>query len=134
MSVIANQPRLQKFGASATGSTSPVVLIGPVAVPLSTAGFNNSNVPYMTEFGASATAGAAGSYFQLQVGPGINGPWTEIERIEIPNAGVVSIGYGSKIPICAPGQAFQVTATQSTAARMSAKLFGICTNSDIVDI
>ena len=134
MAVIANQPRLQKFGASAAGSLTPIVLIGPVPIPLSTAGFNNSNVPYMTEFGASATSGAAGTFIQLQVANSSTGPWTEIERIEIPNAGVVSIGYGKPIPICAPGQFFQVTGTQTTTARMSAKLFGICTNADIVDI
>lgn len=134
MAVIANQPRLQKFGANASGSLTPVVLIGPVSVPLSTSGFNNSNVPYMTEFGASVAAGGAGSYFQLQVGPNNSGPWTEIERIEIPNSGVVSLGFGRPIPICAPGQSFQITATQSTAARMAAKLFGICTNADIVDV
>ena len=134
MAVIANQPRLQKFGSSANGSLTPVVLIGPVTIPVSTLGFNNSNIPYMTDFGASVAAGGAGSYFQLQVANASTGPWTEIERIEIPNAGVVSIGYGKPIPICAPGQFFQVTATQTTAARMSAKLFGNCTNADITDI
>lgn len=135
MTVAAGYPRLQQFGSNAGGSTSPVVLIGPTQIPALQAGFSNGNIPFLKTFGASAAEGAAGSYFQLQVSNSNLGPWTEIERIEIPNAGVVNISYpGSGIPICAAGQWFQVTATQSTAARMSSSMFGTATTSDIVNI
>jgi hypothetical protein len=133
MAVIAGQSRLQKFGASPAGSLTGVVLVGPVLIAAPTAGFGNTNIPSMTDFGASVASGGAGSFFQLQISnDGI--AWTEIDRIEIPNAGVVSVSYGKPIPICSGGQQFRVFATQSTAARMSARLFGSATNADIVDL
>jgi hypothetical protein len=133
MAVIAGQTRLQKFGASASGSLTAVVLIGPVTIAAATAGFGNVNVPYLTEFGATVAKGGSSTLIQLQISnDGTN--WTEIERIEIPDSGVVSIGYRVGIPICSGGQQFRVIGSQATAARMSAKMFGYATNADIVDL
>ena len=132
MTVAAGIPRLQLFGASAGGSTTGVVLIAATQVPVLQPGFSNGNIPSMKSFGASVASGGAGSLFQLQVSND-NVNWTEIERIEIPNAGVVSIPYNN-VPICAPGQWFRVLGTQTTAARMSATLFGTTVTSDIVNI
>lgn len=133
MAVIAGQSRLQKFGFSA-GSVASVTLIGPVTIPAATAGFANVNVPYLKEFGATAAKGASSSLIQLQISnDGVS--WTEIERIEIPDSGVVSISYGGQgIPICSGGQQFRVIGSQATIARMSTKMFGYATNADIVDL
>jgi hypothetical protein len=133
MAVIAGQSRLQKFGSSANGSLTAITLIGPVVIPAATAGFGNVNVPYLSEFGASAAKGASSTLIQLQISNDGNS-WTEIERIEIPDAGVVSIGYRVAIPICSGAQQFRVIGSQGTAARMAAKMFGYCTNADIVDL
>ena len=133
MAVIAGQSRLQKFGSSANGSLTSVVLIGPVTISAATAGFGNVNVPYLTEFGATAAKGASSTLIQLQISnDGTN--WTEIERIEIPDAGVVSISYRVGVPICSSAQQFRVIGSQATISRMSAKMFGYCTNADIVDL
>lgn len=133
MTVSANTPRLQKFGASSAGSTSLTVLIGPVTIDAAGSGGRGANIPSMTDFGASVASGGASSVFQLQISND-GTTWTEIERIEIPSAGVVSITYGKAIPICGGGQQFRVIGTQSTAARMSAKLFGYAAISDITDL
>lgn len=133
MAVIANRPRLQKFGANASGSTQGVVLIGPVVIAAPVAGFSNANIPYLKSFGATVAKGGSSSFFQLQISND-GTSWTEIERIEIPDAGVVNISYPDNQPICSAGQQFRVFVTQGTAARCSASLFGNATTSDIVDL
>ena len=133
MAVLTGQARLQKFGASAAGSLTPVVLIGPVLIPAIQTGFGNGNTPYMISFGASVALGGSSSLFQLQVSND-GTTWVEIERIEIPASGVINITYGPPIPICGAGQQFRVIGSQATAARMSATLFGNTTNSDITDV
>jgi len=133
VAVVSGESRLQKFGASANGSTQGVVLIGPVVIASPTAGFSNGNVPYLRNFGASVAKGGSSSFFQLQISSD-GSSWTEIERIEIPDSGVVNLSYGVPVPICNAGQQFRVFATQGTAARMSASLFGKATVADIVDL
>ena len=134
MTVATDYPRLQQFGSSANGSASPVVLIGPIQIPVLQQGFSQGNYPRVTQFGATVGSGGSSSYFQLQIANSSSGPWTEIDRIEIPNAGIAKIDYGAGVTICAPGQWFQVTATQGTASRMSASLFGKMSTSDLVNI
>lgn len=133
MAVLTGQARLQKFGASATGSIAPVVLVGPVLIADIQAGFGNGNTPYIVSFGAAVALGGSSSVFQLQVSND-GTTWVEIERIEIPNSGVINITYERPIPICGAGQQFRIIGSQSTIARMSTTLFGITTNSDITDI
>lgn len=133
MAVATFEPRLQKFGISANGSVTQVTLVGPVIIAATANGFNNPNIPYLRDWGATCALGGTSTYMQLQISAdGVT--WTTIDHLELPDSGIVKNTYGKGIPICAAGQQFRVIAIQATAARMTTSLFGYCASADIVDL
>jgi hypothetical protein len=129
--------RFQKFGASATGDTSEFVLIGPTRVAtLPDQAANGGNWVRLSTFKVTVRKGGSDSLFRLMVadddGSGVAGTYSEVARIEMPDAGIMSdpdLGIYIKA-----GQWYKVTCIQATAARASASLLGGCHIEDQVDI
>jgi hypothetical protein len=116
---------LQKFGAH-VGSVVPVVLIGPVLVPL-----NDGAV--IADFGATMGPLALNGVFELQKSnDNFVGNIVPMSRIEMPTPGTVLKTWDSPVKVEA-GSRFRVVASQSAAGPMSTELMGQTENADIID-
>jgi len=116
---------LQKFGAH-PGSLVPVVLIGPVLVPV-------GDGAVIADFGSTAGPATLNSIFELQKSnDGFALNIVPMARIEMPTPGTVLKTWDS--PVQVPGGSqFRVVASQSAMGPMSAELMGQTKNADIVD-
>ena len=129
LSATAMGARLQRFGASAAGSTSKTSLIASVQVPSVTQGLGN--FLFVEKIKVTVAKSGSNSLFQLELSTD-NSSFTEVARIEVPDYGIVSDpDVGIYIPA---GYYYRVSVTQSTAARCSASLIGRAAISDITDI
>ena len=129
--------RFQRFGANASGSVSEVSLIAQTriaTVPDQSA--NGGNWARVGTMKVTVAKGGSSSLFRFYKaddnGSGAPDTWTEVARIELPDAGIMSdpdLGI-----FIEAGQWYKVTVIQSTAARCSASLLGGCHIDDLVDI
>lgn len=121
--------RFQRFGASASGSTSKTALIGPSQIPSVTQGSGNWVI--VDKFKVTVAKSGSNSVFQLELSAD-DSTYTEVARIEVPDYGIVSDpDVGIYVPA---GYYYRVSVTQGTAARCSASLIGRAAISDITDI
>lgn len=128
--------RLQRFGASASGSVTKVTLLTFTINASADDGFPDGigNQSKIVHFGAVVASGGANSLFQLEISN--NGTtFTEVQRLEIPDnrSDVSSLSDLAPQWVLA-GQTCRVSLTQGTAARAAAWLYGGCAKKDIADI
>jgi archaellum component FlaF (FlaF/FlaG flagellin family) len=139
MAQTANIPtpfRLQKFGASASGSVTKVTLLTFTIPAATTDGYSDGigNQSKIVHFGATVASGGVNSLFQLEISnDGVT--FIEVQRIDIADnrTDVVSLSNQAPQWILA-GQTARVSLTQGTAARAAAWTYGNCAKKDISDI
>lgn len=139
MAQTANIPtpfRLQKFGASASGSTQKVTLFTFSIPAATTDGYSDGigNQSKVVHFGATVASGGANSLFQMEISnDGVT--FTEVQRLEIADnrTDVSSLSDLHPQWILA-GQTCRVSLTQGTAARAAAWIYGACSKKDISDV
>jgi archaellum component FlaF (FlaF/FlaG flagellin family) len=139
MAQTANIPtpfRLQKFGASASGSVTKITLLTITIPAATTDGYSDSigNQSKVVHFGATVASGGVNSLFQLEVSN--NGvTFTEVQRIDIADNRTDVVTLSEQAPQwLLAGQTARVSLTQATAARAAAWVYGNCSKKDITDI
>lgn len=128
--------RLQKFGASASGSVTKVTLLTFTIASASADGYPDGigNQSKIVHFGATVASGGANSLFQLEVSND-GSTFTEVQRLEIADnrTDVSSLTQDAPQWVLA-GQTARISLTQTTAARAAAWVYGGCAKKDITDI
>jgi len=139
MAQTANIPtpyRLQKFGASASGSVTKVTLLTFTIASATADGYPDGigNLSKVVHFGAVVASGGANSLFQMELSnDGIT--FVEVQRLEIPdNRSDVSSLSDMYPQWVLAGQTCRISLTQGTAARAASWLYGGCSKKDISDV
>lgn len=128
--------RLQKFGASASGSITKTTLLTFTISAAVADGYPDGigNLSKIVHFGAVVASGGINSLFQMEISnDGVT--FVEVQRLEIPDnrSDVSSLSNLAPQWVLA-GQTCRVSLTQGTAGRAAAWLYGGCAKKDITDI
>ena len=128
--------RLEKFGEDTDGSTSEVVIIGPVSIASISAPSNQNrgNAHRIRDFAVAVSKSASNTRVYIQKSND-NTNWTKVAAIIIPDYGNYLKSYmGSKGIVIRQGQHWRVIAQQTTAARITCEILGDTAFDNVVDI